>query len=88
MFERYYYFSDASDAVDKGGTEVEVSAELEEAYLFRLPRSYFYADYVWPGVLITADQINNIADFVFRPSDILICSYPKSGWFGTVLYGD
>jgi len=58
---------------------VDVSRELSEGYLFRLPRAYFYADYIWPGLLMSPERLDKLRDFQFRPSDILICSYPKSG---------
>ena len=58
----------------------QVNPALIDAYMFRLPRAYVYADYIWPGLLMSPERLKSVRDIEFRPTDILICSYPKSGW--------
>ncbi|KFD53172.1 hypothetical protein M514_05882 [Trichuris suis] len=52
---------------------------LEQMYRFRLPRSFRYAGYIWPGVTVSVERMEYLNNFEFRPSDIIILSYPKSG---------
>ncbi len=59
--------------------DLDVAPELVEAYMFRLPRAYHYADYIWPGALVSPERLRQMKDFQFRPTDIVIASYPKSG---------
>jgi hypothetical protein len=66
---------------------MDVSPSLVDTYLFRLPRAYTFADYIWPGLLMTPERLRELTSFDFRPSDILICSYPKSGttWISEII---
>ncbi len=36
---------------------VEASRDLVDAYLFRLPRAFRFADYIWPGLLMSAENL-------------------------------
>ncbi|CDW55667.1 Sulfotransfer 1 domain containing protein [Trichuris trichiura] len=66
-----------SELLDENGN-LQVGS-LEQMYRFRLPRSFKYAGYVWPGVTVSVDRMEYLNNFEFRPSDIIILSYPKSG---------
>lgn len=57
----------------------QVSQSLLDSYEFRLPSSYVYADYIWPGNLISEEKLKLLKDYKFQPNDILIVTYPKSG---------
>uniref|UniRef100_A0A914V7C3 Sulfotransferase domain-containing protein n=1 Tax=Plectus sambesii TaxID=2011161 RepID=A0A914V7C3_9BILA len=62
-----------------GNGNIKVPEELKAKYLFRLPQAYNFADYIWPGLLMSPQRILAIRDIEFQPSDIIIASYPKSG---------
>lgn len=68
---------DQSLSDDNGN--VGISQELVDTYAFRLPRSYKYADYIWPGIVLSPERLHQMRDFKFEPTDVLIASYPKSG---------
>jgi hypothetical protein len=54
-------------------------AELRDAYAFRLPKSYNYAGYVWPGIVLSPGRLRQMRHFQLNSTDVLIASYPKSG---------
>lgn len=58
---------------------IQVPEELKAKYMFRLPQAYNFADYIWPGLLMSPQRILAIRDIEFRPTDIIVASYPKSG---------
>lgn len=62
-----------------GNGNIQVPEELKAKYLFRLPQAYSFADYIWPGLLMSPQRILAIRDIKFQPTDIIIASYPKSG---------
>ncbi|OUC45130.1 sulfotransferase domain protein [Trichinella nativa] len=66
---------------------LEVDSEITKAYFFRIPRAFAFAGYIWPGVVVSPEQILTLREFHFRPTDILIISYPKSGttWVSELL---
>jgi len=53
--------------------------EIQDDYFFRLPHAYIIADYVWPGVTMSAQRVKDIRKIEFDETDIVIASYPKSG---------
>ena len=53
--------------------------EIQDDYFFRLPHAYIIADYVWPGVTMSAQRVKDIRKMEFDETDIVIASYPKSG---------
>lgn len=48
-------------------------------YLFRIPHSNEFADYVWPGMIVNPEKIISLNEIEFGPDDVVIASYPKSG---------
>ena len=54
-------------------------SELQDNYFFRLPNAYIIADYVWPGIIMSPQRVQNIQTMQFGPDDVVIASYPKSG---------
>ena len=60
--------------------EPERLSELQDKYFFRLPYAYIIADYVWPGIIMSPQRVNSIQTMEFGPDDVVIASYPKSGF--------
>ena len=61
--------------------EMNKLSEVQDSYFFRLPHAYIIADYVWPGVIMSARRIQDINEMQFDENDVVIASYPKSGMF-------
>jgi len=59
--------------------EMNKLSEVQDSYFFRLPHAYIIADYVWPGVIMSARRIQDINEMQFDENDVVIASYPKSG---------
>ena len=57
---------------------------IQDEYFFRLPQAYIIADYVWPGVTMSAQRVMDVRNMEFDETDVVIASYPKSGNSSTV----
>jgi hypothetical protein len=67
-----------SEPTEGAATDTHLDS-LVESYLFRLPKSFTYQNYIFPGIIMSPDRFDQIKTMNFRPNDILIASYPKSG---------